>query len=139
MLTFLKAGYLSLENYEQMSPAKPIRPAVQHNTKQHARSPAPKTQAFYASDQLTNECLLCQQTHYIYQCSSFLKRTPDNRYTNLKKLKVCHRCLGSDQAYNDCKSDYLDESGLFTAEKQFFTKKNLQRVFLHSDVSFSGW
>jgi hypothetical protein len=34
MLTFLKARYHSLENYEQMSPAKPtIRLAVQHNIK----------------------------------------------------------------------------------------------------------
>jgi hypothetical protein len=81
-----------------------IRPAVQHNIKKHARSPTHTTHTFHATDQLANKYLLFQQTHYIYQCPSFLRMKPDDCYTSLVKLKVCHNCLGSEHAYNECKS-----------------------------------
>lgn len=40
-----------------------------------------------------NNCPICNERHYINQCSSFLKLTPKEKHQKIKELKLCNNCF----------------------------------------------
>ncbi|XP_043264163.1 uncharacterized protein LOC122404397 [Colletes gigas] len=49
-------------------------------------------------------CAVCKQHHLIYQCPSFLAKTPQERYTIIRKQERCINCFSSTHSTIQCKS-----------------------------------
>lgn len=47
-------------------------------------------------------CPLCRTGHLLYQCPTFLKQTPSQRFDFIKKQKRCSNCFSLRHAVKDC-------------------------------------
>ncbi|XP_029166951.1 uncharacterized protein LOC114937603 [Nylanderia fulva] len=47
-------------------------------------------------------CPLCKANHLLYQCSTFLKQTPSQRFDFIKQRKRCLNCFSSKHSVKDC-------------------------------------
>lgn len=62
------------------------------------QSPQPQSthrysKSFMASVDNNNSCLICNQSHLVYQCPKFKAMNIENRLSEANKLKICHNCL----------------------------------------------
>lgn len=58
------------------------------------------------SEKFTNKnilCLVCKGRHFIYDCPSFLSKTPEQRKAEATRLKLCHNCLRIGHTAYQCK------------------------------------
>lgn len=92
-LNHTKRSYVSFGASEstRANPAHPI------STKSNSRVSSLQTPNF--------SCSLCKGPHRLLQCSSFLNKTPDARYTFVKSAKRCFACLGT-HTLSDCNSSF---------------------------------
>lgn len=51
-------------------------------------------------------CILCKQSphKHLFQCDSFIKRTPKDRYSFIKNNSYCHNCLSTNHKTSACTS-----------------------------------
>ncbi|XP_076660276.1 uncharacterized protein LOC143363596, partial [Halictus rubicundus] len=56
-------------------------------------------------------CPVCKQSHYINQCTEFLKQSPRDRITTVKTLKGCLNCLNSTHFISQCRSSTCRKCG----------------------------
>ncbi|XP_031334025.1 uncharacterized protein LOC116164038 [Photinus pyralis] len=53
---------------------------------------------------IASSCYYCKENHYLYQCPNFLKLTIQNRWNEVKRLKLCVNCFRGNHYNNECKS-----------------------------------
>ena len=66
-----------------------------------------QTQRTFAVTNTENKsklCLYCQGMHFIFQCSKFVALSVDEKYREVRKLKICSNCLRPGHFKNECKS-----------------------------------
>lgn len=51
-----------------------------------------------------HSCQVCRKDHLIYNCPTFLSKTPKDRYSLAKQNKWCSNCLGSKHLSSNCTS-----------------------------------
>lgn len=52
----------------------------------------------------SGSCLLCNEMHSLYNCSTFLSKTPQERYQLSKRAHLCVNCLSNIHSTQNCKS-----------------------------------
>lgn len=50
------------------------------------------------------KCAYCKGSHFIYNCRNFLRLQINDRYSEVKKLKLCTNCLRSGHFRTECRS-----------------------------------
>lgn len=53
------------------------------------------------------KCTLCQETHPLRLCPTFLRMSIEERFATVKNQKRCTNCLGTSHEYKKCKSQYV--------------------------------
>jgi len=61
-----------------------------------------KTLALHIASTVLFSCSLCKVNHLLYQCSTFLKQTPSQRFEFIKNQKRCVNC--TKHSVKDCKN-----------------------------------
>ncbi|XP_011883991.1 PREDICTED: uncharacterized protein LOC105571130 [Vollenhovia emeryi] len=51
-------------------------------------------------------CVLCKESHALYQCDQFLKKNQSQRREYIKRLNRCFNCLGTKHSASDCPSKF---------------------------------
>ncbi|XP_050516051.1 uncharacterized protein LOC126890925 [Diabrotica virgifera virgifera] len=59
----------------------------------------------HVSQQNNKICSFCKGSHLIYYCQGLLKLTVDNRIKEIRKLRLCTKCLRAGHANKDCRSE----------------------------------
>lgn len=54
----------------------------------------------------TLKCVLCKQEHELHHCSSFLSKTPFERFKIVKSSHYCINCLSQSHLIKDCRSAF---------------------------------
>ncbi|XP_076299336.1 uncharacterized protein LOC143218181 [Lasioglossum baleicum] len=72
--------------------------------------PTNRTNAFVGTRPAIS-CPVCKQSHYINQCSEFLKQSPRDRITTTKTLKRCLNCLNATHFISQCRSSACRKCG----------------------------
>lgn len=54
-----------------------------------------------------NKCLFCRNDHLIYNCPTFLSKTPKDRYNIIKEKRYCTNCFGTKHNIRNCNSSSL--------------------------------
>lgn len=62
-----------------------------------------KTRAFLTTEKGA-KCAICQQTHYIQNCSKFLLLNTRAKADKIRECKLCLNCLRPGHSFSDCKS-----------------------------------
>ena len=63
-----------------------------------------KTIASHAASTVQISCPLCRTNHLLYQCPTFLKQTPSQRFDLIKKHRRCLNCFSVKHPVKDCTS-----------------------------------
>ncbi|KYM95826.1 hypothetical protein ALC62_13525 [Cyphomyrmex costatus] len=63
-----------------------------------------RTLASHTASAAPFSCTLCKENHLLYQCPTFLKQTPSQRFEFIKTQKRCSNCFGVKHSVKDCKS-----------------------------------
>ncbi|CAH2093693.1 unnamed protein product [Euphydryas editha] len=81
----------------------------QPSTHKHQYQQKPFTKSFSVnstSEKICNKnilCFVCKGRHFIYDCPSFLSKTPEQRKAEATRLKLCHNCLRIGHTAYQCK------------------------------------
>ncbi|KAB0802699.1 hypothetical protein PPYR_04885 [Photinus pyralis] len=51
-----------------------------------------------------NDCLICNDSHFIYKCPELVKLTVENRINKIRELRLCLNCLKRGHAARFCKA-----------------------------------
>lgn len=54
---------------------------------------------------LNNACVICNGTHRIYNCPTFLDADVQSRYNQVQNHQLCNNCLRTNHTWNQCKSN----------------------------------
>lgn len=70
-----------------------------------SRAPISKSSTLFISKTIiAPKCQLCGETHSLYNCSSFHRKTPQQGYELAKSSHLCFNCLSSVHSLSKCKS-----------------------------------
>jgi len=64
------------------------------------RNPNPKFTGLVNTDAL--ECYMCSDGHRFYKCPLYLKKTPQERFEIVRKMKLCYNCLKMERFTSKC-------------------------------------
>ncbi|KYN02013.1 hypothetical protein ALC62_07192, partial [Cyphomyrmex costatus] len=79
-----------------------LAPATQ--TEKSPPNSKKRTLASHIASAAPFSCTLCKENHLLYQCPTFLKQTPSQRFEFIKTQKRCSNCFGVKHSVKDCKS-----------------------------------
>lgn len=57
-------------------------------------------------------CPYCQQDHYLFACQAFVNLNAEEKYNEVKKLRLCVNCLRSGHSSRECKSSRCKKCNL---------------------------
>lgn len=49
------------------------------------------------------ECAVCKENHRLYECSTFKSKSPEDRNSIVKSLKLCQNCFRTGHSVDNCK------------------------------------
>ncbi|XP_071052597.1 uncharacterized protein [Onthophagus taurus] len=102
LIEFLESHSKALESVKMISSSKVAKSSPSRPLKTY-----PATLDTENKQKLTNlACILCEDSHYLYQCSKFHERTPSQRLACANSHKLCKNCLSSRHTTNNCKSTH---------------------------------
>lgn len=78
-----------------------ITPVVNEKSQAPAKR---KALASHNASTVSFSCPLCKTNHLLYQCATFLKQTPSQRFDFIKKQKRCSNCFSTKHFVKDCTS-----------------------------------
>ncbi|KAJ8977410.1 hypothetical protein NQ317_003191, partial [Molorchus minor] len=85
---------------------------VDKNVSSTKRSPLSKTSSLrnfgpksfvVNTENSPNKCILCNNSHALYKCPSFIEKSPSDRYTFVRGNNTCLNCLSSDHFVINCR------------------------------------
>ena len=76
------------------------------NTSEHDKQKLTRSKPLTSLVTAANKfsCAVCKQNHLIYQCPSFLAKTPQDRYSIIRQQNRCANCFSSKHSTAQCKS-----------------------------------
>lgn len=80
--------------------------AIGAGAKLSAKSPATSRVHIATTAQSQTKCPLCQASHFINKCSTFVSMNPSQRRDTVKTHKRCFNCLSDKHSATACKSKY---------------------------------
>ena len=90
-----------------------------------------KTSNFSASSNVketkqtqSDHCLLVDDTHKIWNCPLFKNVRVNDRYSEVRKQRLCYGCLGKGHAIKYCKYHACDISGCITKHNRLLQSEN---------------
>lgn len=78
------------------------------STSEHkSRSMAFTTRTDHERATKSSECIVCQEDHRLFNCEKFKSMRPAERLRLVRSHELCHICLYSNHATNDCRRTYV--------------------------------
>ncbi|XP_050512847.1 uncharacterized protein LOC126888544 [Diabrotica virgifera virgifera] len=109
LVAFIETQYIAYDNLDSSIGEGKKSSRAPNNTEPRANSKHQAGDSRHnrsSSSFITNSssvcCALCKQSHYLNQCSLFLKKSPKERYQFCKESSSCFKCLN--QANHSVKS-----------------------------------
>ncbi|XP_050500703.1 uncharacterized protein LOC126880706 [Diabrotica virgifera virgifera] len=109
LVAFIETQYIAYDNLDSSIGEGKKSSRAPNNTEPKANSKHQTGDSRHnrsSSSFVTNSssvcCALCKQSHYLNQCSLFLKKSPKERYQFCKEFSSCFKCLN--QANHSVKS-----------------------------------
>lgn len=94
---FLKQRCVLLEDIERVKPcttqANNSKGNFYSNNKVRPYNPNPNVKQTFLSTNDNFKCPLCGSSHFLYQCSEFLKFSVRQRFDKVSELNLCKNCL----------------------------------------------
>lgn len=130
-LDFLTKKYFTLEALYNDNPNK--NTSLNSNFRSNNRdgnkgkqSPKPHNLQICYTGSEGISCKLCHDTHFIYQCPTFLSLSLNDKYQEIRKHKLCSNCLRSGHFKTQCQSGNC-------------RKCNMKHSTLLHDDNFKNW
>ncbi|KAF5282303.1 hypothetical protein FQR65_LT14357 [Abscondita terminalis] len=104
LINFLNQNCQALEAVKYSSGEIKIKPTLfipknsSHSYNKHASS------TFMSDTTTTNQCLACEDSHFLYKCPVFSNKTPTERFNFAKQHTLCINCLSSTHNTRSCPS-----------------------------------
>ena len=108
------------QSMDETSSAKKIFPVENKSSSRPSRS-------MVASKSTDNNCVVCSESHALWNCEKFKKMTVESRHQVVKDKRLCMNCLGKSHSYESCKSRFSCK-----------TCKKRHNTLLHFGKSNSG-
>ncbi|XP_071652908.1 uncharacterized protein [Temnothorax longispinosus] len=77
------------------------------NSKDNTKSTKNKVLAAHSVATVNISCPLCKTNHLLHQCSTFLSKTPSQRFDFIKRNKRCINCFSIKHAVKECTNSHL--------------------------------